>query len=368
MHIGFIGCGQLARMMALAGWPMGLKFSFVADSGENTSCVQGLGEIVQLDAFNGAQALYDALGKPDVITVEREHVDCNLLDELAQFCAIHPNPDAIRVAQHRGREKSFLRSVGIDTVDFEVSSSKEQLQDILARVGLPVLLKTCEEGYDGRGQWMLKTEDDVANMLTEAPLDKDLIVEALAYFDREVSVVVARSANGDIASYPLAENTHQNGILMTSFAPAVKPGSALADKAAKIAATTIEKLNYVGVLSIEFFVMGEDLLVNEIAPRVHNSGHWTQAAPVASQFENHMRAIIGSHLGQTQFPAGHFAMVNLLGAKVEQHDLDAPNTQLHNYNKSIRPGRKVGHINLWGEDKAQLKEQAEQLVEQIYAK
>jgi len=368
MHIGFIGCGQLARMMALAGWPMGLTFSFVADPGENTSCVQGLGQIVQLEDCSDAQSLYNALGQPDVITVEREHVNCDLLDQLSQYCAVHPNADAIRVAQHRGREKSFLRSAGIDTVDFEVSSSKEELLTILDKVGLPVLLKTCEEGYDGRGQWMLRSDADVTKMLTEAPLDKDLIVEALANFDREVSVVVARSANGEVASYPLAENTHQNGILMTSFAPAVKPGSALAEKAAKIAATAIEKLNYVGVLSIEFFVMGEELLVNEIAPRVHNSGHWTQAAPVASQFENHMRAVIGAAIGQTQFSIGHFAMVNLLGVKVEQNDLSAPNTQLHNYNKSIRPGRKVGHINLWGDHQESLKQQAEQLVDQIYNK
>lgn len=366
MHVAFIGCGQLARMMALAGWPMSLTFSFVADPNENTSCVKGLGDIISKYDYPSAQELYQALGQPDVITVEREHVDCDLLDELAEFCHIHPNPSAIRIAQHRGREKNFLRQQGIATVDFDITSSKQEMLTTLASLRLPLLVKTCEEGYDGRGQWKLDNQQDIERMLDEAPLAQDLIIERLANFDREVSIVVARSANGDIATYPLAENLHSNGILITSIAPAADPQSALAQQAADIAKKTIQKLNYVGVLSIEFFEVDGALLVNELAPRVHNSGHWTQAAEVASQFENHLRAITGANLGQTHCDHGHYAMLNLLGVDVTQQQLTAENTQLHNYNKTIRPGRKVGHINIWGEDRTELKKQLEALRNQVY--
>ncbi len=366
MHVAIIGCGQLARMMALAGWPMAVKFSFVADPAENTTCVEGLGDIVHYSTDISAQELYEQLGRPDVITVEREHVDCELLDRLLVFCPVHPNPDAIRVAQHRGREKSFLKDSGVSTVDFLVTNSKDALVAGIAQMGLPLLVKTCEEGYDGRGQWMLKTIGDVDRMLNEAPVESDLIIEQLANFDREVSIVITRSSTGETAAYPMAENTHQNGILLTSIAPAVEAGSLLANLASTIATKLIEKLDYVGVLSIEFFVMGNELLVNELAPRVHNSGHWTQAANVASQFENHIRAIIGADVGIVE-PTNHIAMVNLLGTKVQQKDLHEPNVQLHDYNKASRPGRKLGHINLWSDDRSALEQQMNRLVEQIYA-
>ncbi|MGB1239123.1 MAG: 5-(carboxyamino)imidazole ribonucleotide synthase [Pseudomonadales bacterium] len=364
MHIGIVGCGQLARMMALSGWRLGFRFSFIADPGETTQGVAELGDIVELTPELNGEALYKALGEPDVITVEREHVDTALLKTLEPFCPVCPNPDAIGISQHRGREKSYMRSKGVPTAPFHVATTTDGLRQAVEELGYPVFVKTCEEGYDGRGQWKLNDDSQFDAMIAELPTQYELIVEGQINFDREVSQIAVRTPDGRCAFYPLTENQHQNGILISSLAPAAEPDSALAQQAEQIAQRLLEEMDYVGILSIEFFVVGEQLLVNEIAPRVHNSGHWTQGAGIASQFENHVRGITNSALGESK-PQCHAAMINLLGEKAPEDVINHGNVQLHQYNKSLRPNRKVGHINLWDIDRARLVSKVAQLREAI---
>ncbi|MGB0663313.1 MAG: 5-(carboxyamino)imidazole ribonucleotide synthase [Pontibacterium sp.] len=365
MHVAIIGCGQLARMMALAGWNMNVTFSFLAEPNEGTDCVKGLGTIVQRTPELTGEALYKALGEPDVVTVEREHVDTALLDSVAPFCPAHPNPRAIEVTQHRGREKDFISKLGIKTAPYKKANGKDSLAAAIAEMGLPVIVKSSEEGYDGKGQWKLDTDADTQAFLAEDGLDRDFVVEGLVAFEREVSIITARSASGVCSAYPLAENDHKGGILITSIAPADADSGELSEKASNIAKTLIEALDYVGILSIELFVVGDELVVNELAPRVHNSGHWTQAADVTSQFENHLRAILDLQLGNTQ-PTGHSAMVNVLGRSLKAEWLTANNVQLHDYNKSPRPGRKVGHLNIYSNDRDTLVTQMNELRALVY--
>ncbi|WP_370978085.1 5-(carboxyamino)imidazole ribonucleotide synthase [Agaribacterium sp. ZY112] len=366
MHIAIIGCGQLARMMALDGWRMGLSFSFLANPGESRVCVDGLGSIVELEQGLDGEALFNALGQPEVVTVEREHVDTVLLASLADFCRVCPNPKAIEVSQHRGREKSFVNSLGIETAPFELANSLESLKAAVAKVGLPVIIKTCGEGYDGKGQWKIDSAAEFEANLAEIDISKELIVEKVIRFEKEVSVISVRSVNGETAVYPITENEHHEGILVKSIAPAELTCDVLSAEAKRAATLILEALDYVGVLSIEFFVVGDKLLVNELAPRVHNSGHWTQAGDVCSQFENHLRGICDMVLGATE-PSMNVAMVNLLGFDVKTDLLTASNMQLHSYNKTAQPKRKVGHLNLWGQDREKLCAQVEQVSKALYS-
>lgn len=365
MHIAIVGCGQLARMMALAGWPMGYRFTFLAGAGENTTCVKGLGDIVDLTDDMTGGALFTALGEPDVVTVEREHVDTALLKTLVPHCAVYPQPEAIEVCQHRGREKTFLNSLGIPTANFRVANSNDALQAAVDEMGTPVLIKSCEEGYDGRGQWLIENPQQLTDLLNSDTVLPEVVVEGFVKFEREVSLVAARSPNGDISCYPLAENHHSGGILLSSVAPAPALTDEMTAQAKEIADAIFNKLNYVGVLAIELFVSDGKLIVNELAPRVHNSGHWTQIAGICTQFENHMRAITSVGLGTTE-PTGHSAMVNLLGCDPTPEMVDMSNVQLHKYNKSLRPNRKVGHLNLRHNSLDELQQQVETFKQALY--
>ncbi|MCV6610709.1 MAG: 5-(carboxyamino)imidazole ribonucleotide synthase [Amphritea sp.] len=360
MRVAVFGAGQLARMMALAGWRLGVSFSYIALPGENVQCVDDLGDVVELTPELRGEALYEALGKPTVVTVEKEHVDLEVLRSLEPFCPVAPSPKAISFTQHRGREKTFLNDNGIPTAPFRLANSPESLRAGVAELGLPVLVKSCEEGYDGKGQWRLKEQADLDALMQDPAAHKELIIEGFINFDREVSLVAVRNAKGECAFYPLTENEHNNGILETSVAPATN-SEALTEQAEDIAHKILDELGYVGVLAIELFVTGDKLLVNELAPRVHNSGHWTQSAGISSQFDNHIRAIVGLPLGETK-PAVNVAMVNLLGHTVSRDLLNKGNVELHQYNKSLRPGRKVGHVNLWNIDRDALLQQMEEIV------
>ncbi|WP_370279000.1 5-(carboxyamino)imidazole ribonucleotide synthase [Pontibacterium sp.] len=364
MNVAVVGCGQLARMLALAGWPMGYRFSFLAMPGENRGCVEGLGTIVEFQPEQSMEELYEAMGKPDVVTVEREHLDVELLKAFQPFCAVCPSPDAVKICQHRGREKRFLNGIGIPTAPFKLAANDDELRQGIAEMGFPVLVKTCEEGYDGYGQWMLRTEEDFAELMA---LDSrpELVIEGLVKFEREVSLVAARNTEGEVAFYPLTENYHSNGILLTSIVPAELPSPELVEQAEEIGRKVLDAMDYVGVLAIELFVTDEGLVVNELAPRVHNSGHWTQALNVSSQFENHLRAITSLGLGNTQ-PSQCVGMVNLLGCRPTKAQQSLSNVQVHQYNKSLRPGRKVGHLNLWNDDRAQLLDQLNSIKQDLY--
>jgi len=365
MRLAIIGGGQLARMLALDGWRLGIHFTFLVEPGENYSCVNGLGDVVELDKNMSADELFKALGKPDVLTVEKEHVDADILNMLADKCRVAPNADAVKVTQHRGREKNFLRSLDIQTAPYQEANSKPSLASSINKMGLPVLVKSSEEGYDGRGQWMLRNDDDLKSFLAEDDLNRDFVIEGLVDFDKECSMIAARSADGDCVFYPLTDNVHKNGILLTSYADTNQSDNALTQSANAIAKSILNKLDYVGVLAIEFFVIGNQLIVNELAPRVHNSGHWSQATDVCSQFENHLRAVFNLPLGDTQ-PSTHVAMVNLLGVTLDKPNKLASNMQLHEYNKEPRPNRKIGHINIWHESLDELKLQVKNLLEELY--
>lgn len=367
MHVAIIGAGQLARMLALAGWRLGARFTFYADEAENTSCVEGLGTIVTASPGIEGEGLFEALGQPDVVTVEREGVDVELLKSLNPHCAVHPCPEGVFIAQNRGREKRFANELGVKTAPFELVNDESDLHSAVTKLGFPCLLKSCEDGYDGKGQWKFESSEDVASFLAEEGIKTELILEGFVAFDKEVSLVASRSTSGECAFYPLTENVHRNGILIHSIAPAELPSSKLQEKAEKYAELMLNKLDYAGILSIEFFVVGDELVINELAPRVHNSGHWTQGAGIASQFENHVRAITGKPLGQTE-PAMFAAMLNLLGVRAKLDEIFKGNVQLHEYNKSLRPNRKVGHINLWHLDREKLKQQLAELEAAVYSK
>ena len=365
MRIAIVGCGQLARMLALAGWEMGHHFTFLADPGEGTRCVEGLGPVLSSDQYQSGEALFEALGRPDVVTVEKEHVDVALLESLSNYCRVAPSADAIRICQHRGREKTLLQSLDIATAPFHVVTDAASLSEAVNTVGYPAFVKSCEQGYDGQNQWLLQNTDELAALALKMPTLPPLVVEGAIRFDRELSLIVARSVSGDTAMYPLTENRHREGILLTSEVPAANISQQTQQQATDIANRLLDHWSYVGVLSIELFDEAGVLRVNELAPRVHNSGHWSQDAGVTSQFSNHLRAITDTHPGGT-IPAGYAGMINLLGRGADAALLQASDTALHWYDKSIRGRRKVGHINLQSPEREQLQQRLSTLEAALY--
>lgn len=363
-RVAIVGCGQLARMLALAGWPLGFQFSFLAEAGESDDCVRGLGPVVYRNAWTHISDLYRALGSPQVITVEKEHVDIELLRTLKQFCAVRPDTDIIRVCRHRGREKQFLADIGVPAAPFAWIDGVDDLPFAADQTGFPLIVKTCEMGYDGQNQWRLQDMPACLNFVQSHPGLRDLIVESQIDFSRELSLIVIRSTSGAIEAYPPTENRHRNGILLSSIAPAkMQPG--LHEQLVQIQTRILDHWDYVGVLTIECFEASGRILVNELAPRVHNSGHWTQQGCATSQFENHLRAITGMTPGNTR-PHGHAAMVNLLGLNAPQSLWNDQNANIHLYNKIVRPGRKVGHINLYDQDRTVLQGRLHRTLETLY--
>lgn len=350
MHIGIIGCGQLARMLAIAGIPLGLRFSFLAEPEEDTRCVDGLGLIVRRIKGEDFSTLHSQLGHPAVITTEREQIDLELLQSFVGQCEVRPNASAFAACQHRYREKQLLDSLDIPNAPYTFS---ELAKTTASELGLPLIVKSCSDGYDGKNQRVLRSADDVnafdAVREHDEVYTKDYITEKMIPFEREVSQVSVRGVGGQIQHYPLAENRHVNGILSESLVPAA--GSATVVKLAQAYISKImSSLDYIGVMAVECFVVGDELLVNELAPRVHNSGHWTQVGGIACQFENHVRAIAGLPLGSTDF-SGFAGMFNLIGTASPPQQLISTDVSLNWYNKTPRQGRKVGHMNVLGDSR-----------------
>jgi 5-(carboxyamino)imidazole ribonucleotide synthase len=356
MRIAIVGCGQLSRMLALAGLPLGIKFSFINDTGQqDTDCVDGLGRVVLLPANwqkeQNIHELYNLLGKPDCITVEKEQVDVDLLKALQTHCDVYPNPEAIIACQHRYREKQLLEKLSIPTSPFAYSlPAKEALKTLQ----LPVVVKSSSDGYDGKNQWVLKNLEDVQHF--DSLNVQDYIIEAWIKFDREVSLVSVRAKNGDIQHYPLTDNVHESGILKQSIAPAVDQNNVLTTQAHRYMESLLTELDYVGVMAMECFVINGELMVNELAPRVHNSGHWTQAGSVTCQFENHVRALAGLTLGSTKI-LGTAGMINLIGTTKAPLEALSSLSKLHWYNKSVKPQRKLGHVNFFDNNRDNLVQQ-----------
>ena len=342
MTIGILGGGQLGYMLALAGYPLGLHFRFLDPSPE--APVGRIAHRVTAE-YVDEPALEKFVHGLEVVTYEFENVPVQAARFLAERVAVYPPAVALEEAQDRLREKRLFQRLGIPTTEFAEVHSVEEFDRAIREVGLPSVLKTCRLGYDGKGQQVLRTKEDVENARRELP-SVPLILEKFVPFTREVSILGVRSISGEIAFYPLVENHHRGGILRLSLAPAPNLSASVQKAAEDAARSVLETLGYAGVLCIEFFEVDGKLLANEMAPRVHNSGHWSIEGAVTSQFENHLRAILGWPLGSTA-PIGHSAMLNLIGDLPELEPvLKVVNAHLHLYGKAARSGRKLGHITV----------------------
>jgi len=336
MKIGILGGGQLAKMLALAGYPLGLQFIILDPSAD--ACGVGLGEHL-LGAYDDPHLLADLAQKADIVTYEFENVPADVAAFLASHTHVYPAPNALAIAQDRLREKNFFLQRGIPTSEFSSVDSLEALQQTMQTVAYPAILKSRTMGYDGKGQILLKSAQDLPQAW-KAMQGVPSIVEAFVPFQREVSIIAARRPGGEMVFYPLSENQHSGGILRTTEACR---NDVLQQQAEDYVIRLLEALDYVGVLALELFETAGQLLANEFAPRVHNSGHWTIEGAETSQFENHLRAILDLPLGATQL-RGHAAMVNFIGGLPEPEQvLSLDNAHLHYYDKQPRKGRKVAH-------------------------
>jgi 5-(carboxyamino)imidazole ribonucleotide synthase len=340
MTIGIVGAGQLGRMMALAGYPLGFDFLFLdKDAGTPGGQVAPL----LAGALDDRGLLGQLTQRCEVVTFDWENIPVASLEKLPGPARISPPLRALAAAQDRLTEKRSFELLGIPTTRYAAVDSRDTLALAVQTIGLPGVLKTRRLGYDGKGQFVLRKAADL-DRAWEALGKAPLLYENLVPFDAEVSVIAVRGLDGAVAFYPLNLNVHREGILRLTRAP--YGNAALTRQAQRAARKLLEHFQYVGVLTIEFFVKRGKLIANEMAPRVHNSGHWTIEGAETSQFENHVRAIAGLPLGSTK-ARGHSAMINLVGQMPTRDPLLAqPGLHWHDYGKSARPGRKLGHVTI----------------------
>ncbi|HET6631095.1 MAG TPA: 5-(carboxyamino)imidazole ribonucleotide synthase [Rhodanobacteraceae bacterium] len=362
--IGILGGGQLARMLALAGAPLGVRF-VVLDSAAD-ACAGDVAPLIVAD-WRDAAALAELAGRADVATFDFENVPAETLSALGDRLPVFPNPRALAVSQDRMAEKAMFAEVGLDTAEHAAVASRAELDRALDQVGAPAILKTRRLGYDGKGQYRLRSADDAdaawAALGAQAEVH-GLVLEAFVPFDCELSVVAVRGRDGDFRSWPLTRNWHADGILSLSLAPA-EVAPAIARQALERARALAERLDYVGVFALELFVVGQRLLGNEMAPRVHNSGHWTIEGALTSQFENHVRAVLGWPLGATGAD-GASLMFNWIGELPPSAPLLAlPDAHWHDYGKAARPGRKLGHATLRAADADSLRARVRQAAQAL---
>ncbi len=350
MKVGVIGGGQLGRMLALAGTPLGMQFTFL-DPAED-ACAAALGEHL-LAGYDSPEHLQQLAQTVDLVTFEFESVPAETVAFLEQFVPVYPSANALRIARDRWFEKSMFKQLGIPTTEFADVLSQADLEVAVAQIGLPAVLKTRTLGYDGKGQKVLREAADVLDAFAYLG-NVPCILEGFVAFSGEVSLVAVRGRDGEIKSYPLVHNIHNDGILHLSVASDAHPLQALAQD---YASRVLKELDYVGVLAFEFFEVDGGLKANEIAPRVHNSGHWTIEGSECSQFENHLRAVAGLPLGSTA-SVNHSAMLNFIGSVPEASKvLAVADCHLHDYLKAPKAGRKVGHATLRSSDAQRLQEQ-----------
>ena len=351
--VGILGGGQLARMMALSGAPLGLRFLVLDNVAD--ACAGQFAPMVVGD-YNDEAALAEFASRIDVATFDFENVPASSAEWLSARVPVFPSPRALAVSQDRLAEKTLFRELGIPVPGFVDVPDHAALDAAVAELGTPCILKTRRLGYDGKGQFRIKTMADVDaawTALGEQAARVGLILEAFVPFQRELSVVAVRGRDGEFRSWPLTENWHVDGVLSASLAPA-RVDAAMAAKAIAHARALAEAMDYVGVFALELFCRDGELLANEIAPRVHNSGHWTIEGAEISQFQNHLRAVLGLPLGDTRM-VGHACMLNWIG---EMPDAGAvlrePGGHWHDYGKSARAGRKVGHATLRADAQVEL--------------
>ena len=342
--IGILGGGQLGRMLAIAAAQLGYRCHIYAPPGDNVACdVAAAYTAAEYDDLAALAAFAQAC---DVVTFEFENVPVTPLESITGLVPVHPPLRALEVAQDRAAEKQFVRALGGRTAEYAIAIKESELPSAIEAVGIPCILKTIRMGYDGKGQARIMAQSDIAGAW-ERTGAQALIAEAMVTFDAEFSVILVRSQNGEIRFWDSSRNLHVGGILATSTLPSGPLIESQQQAARNMASAVATALDYVGVFTAEFFASAQGPLFNEIAPRVHNSGHWTIEGAATSQFENHIRAICGLPLGSTATIADRVEMENLIGddgAQFEQILAD-PAAHLHLYGKAeARPGRKIGHV------------------------
>jgi 5-(carboxyamino)imidazole ribonucleotide synthase len=360
-RIGIVGAGQLGQMLGFAGQKLDLEFVFLDPSHDPPAAA--VGPVIGLP-FDSDEGLRQLAAGADVVTYEFENVPVSAIERISADVIVYPPPCALRYAQDRLNEKQLFESLQIPVAPYRTIDSEEDLRSAAKDIGLPLVLKTRRLGYDGKGQAMVRNEADISNALA-ALGSSMLLAEQWVPFDREISAIGVRNVRGDVAVYPLIENQHRAGILNISRAPAEANG--LTTPANRHVYAMLSHLDYVGILAIEFFVTGDQLLANEFAPRVHNSGHWTIEGASTSQFENHLRAILDLPLGDVS-AVGHAAMLNLIGSMPSRDlELASDSAFLHDYGKKPRPGRKLGHITIVASDAAGRERAVSRLTEMLVA-
>ena len=356
-RVGIVGAGQLGRMLALAGYPLGIDCRLLDRSADSPGAQVADCLLGDLDDPAAIARLAQSV---DVLTLEIENVDVAALEQAQNHAPVFPPPLAVGAAQDRLAEKTLFRSLGIPTVEFVSVGSDADLDAAAATLGWPLVLKTRRLGYDGRGQRVVDSRTALSHAWVELGR-VPAIAEAWVKFDREVSLIGVQGARDERVFYPLAENVHRDGILASTVAPYDDP--ALQRTAEEWLAAIMTKLGYRGVLTVEFFHTRSGLVANEMAPRVHNSGHWTIEGAETSQFEQHLRAVLGWPLGSPA-PRGHAAMCNAIGALPPRDAvLAVPGARLHDYGKEPRPGRKVGHVTVVADSADELETRLATLLE-----
>jgi len=340
MRIGIIGAGQLGRMMALSGIPLGLEFAMY----DRSTDVPGAAVApIVAGEFDDLRKLARFARAVDVVTFDWENVPVASVRAIAKIRPVWPPPRALEVAQDRLAEKKLFLRLGMRVAPFAAVDTARDLARAIAELGTPGILKTRRLGYDGKGQAPVRRAKD-ADAAWSLLAGQPLVYERFVHFSREVSLVAARDRGGRIRNYPLADNTHVGGILATTLAPF--DDARLQRAAERNHRRLMQAFGYVGVLCVEYFVERGRLVANEMAPRVHNSGHWTIEGAETSQFENHVRAVAGLPLGSTE-PRGHAVMQNVIGRKPAAKELlRVPGAHWHDYGKTPRPGRKLGHVTV----------------------
>lgn len=338
--IGILGGGQLAKMLAIAATAMGCRVICIEPNEE--ACAASVAEIIHAK-WDDLPTLESFAQECDVITFENENIPLETIEFLKTFCPVYPDQNALRITQDRLFEKDLFGELGIPTNRFIAVNSLPNFYDAAEELGFPCLVKTRRFGYDGKGQFMIKNHADI-DLAWRTLGIQPLILEAFIEIETEISIIATRNARGKFVYYPMTENNHQEGILRLSQAPYYRP--ALEKAAVDYMEKVLSHFNYVGTLAIEFFITQDKLLANEMAPRVHNSGHWTIEGAVTSQFENHLRAILGLSLGSTD-AIGYSAMVNCIGSLPDLDKILAiPHAHYHVYGKTERALRKVGHVTI----------------------
>lgn len=348
MKVGILGGGQLAKMLAIAAKSLDIEVICIDPAPD--CCAQQVTDVLHV-VYEDIDAITHYFEDVDCVTIETENLPFAAIKAVSSRFPLYPSLEPLRITQDRKLEKQLLKSLGIPTAHFHVISDWEHLHHLVTNSVMPLVLKTCQGGYDGKGQYVIQDIED-AKMAWKQLQEHPLIVEQFCHYDEEVSLIAVRSRSGTMAFYPLTRNTHQDGILRLSTAP--ETDSNLNMQAHEYARTLMAYFGYVGVMAIEFFVTKDELLVNEIAPRVHNSGHWTIEGAQTSQFSNHLRAILDLPLGPTE-AIGYSTMLNIIS---KQPDFLPPMVGVfpHIYGKEARLNRKLGHITVHAPNKKTMNE------------